>query len=315
MDIWTLRVFEAVLAKGSISGAAHAVGRTQSRVTRIIKELEAEVGFSLFNRAGNALIPTTRCAPFAIEAQRVIDEMARLNMTARSLKAGASTIVNMLAPPHALSTILPKIIGEVHRTSPHYRFEVAQLKRDSSGRWEEPSPFDIAFGMLPFRVGRVVERPLGTINHAVVVPRDHPLSALESADLSDLALYPYIAYRQAMPLRQHLDAAFEKAGIEPNIVATAPDSLIATQLVLAGVGFAFVDPIMATAYGQERVSLVPYKGLPDTTFGMAVSQDFNDAELEGKLFNAARNALNELPAKFFRALPLSQPNASTGLDE
>src|SRR5580693_2372717 len=59
MDSWDhYRTLLAVLAEGSLSGAARTLGLTQPTVGRHIEALEAQCGAPLFTRSASGLAPT-----------------------------------------------------------------------------------------------------------------------------------------------------------------------------------------------------------------------------------------------------------------
>ncbi|MBN4018768.1 helix-turn-helix domain-containing protein, partial [Morganella morganii] len=53
-----LQLFLTVLEKGSFSAAARALYRVPSAVSMAVSNLEAELGFALFERSGMAPVPT-----------------------------------------------------------------------------------------------------------------------------------------------------------------------------------------------------------------------------------------------------------------
>lgn len=50
MELHHLEAFSAVMSAGSMTGAGRLVGRSQPGVTRMIQELEQEIGYALFDR-------------------------------------------------------------------------------------------------------------------------------------------------------------------------------------------------------------------------------------------------------------------------
>ncbi|SQI39454.1 HTH-type transcriptional regulator gltC [Providencia alcalifaciens] len=65
-----LMIFLTVLDKGSFSAAARALHRVPSAISMAIANLEAELGFSLFERHTRSLNPLNR--PFLLPLTRVI---------------------------------------------------------------------------------------------------------------------------------------------------------------------------------------------------------------------------------------------------
>src|SRR5947199_229399 len=50
MEPRQLEAFAAVMSTGSVTGAARLLARSQPAITRLVQELEAEVGYALFTR-------------------------------------------------------------------------------------------------------------------------------------------------------------------------------------------------------------------------------------------------------------------------
>jgi LysR family cys regulon transcriptional activator len=85
----------------------------------------------------------------------------------------------------------------------------------------------------------------------IVVPDDHPLLARPTIRLEDLAEFPLITYDVGFTGRGHLDDAFAKAGLRPDIVLTAMDSDVIKQYVSLGLGVGIVAS-MAFDHGRDK---------------------------------------------------------------
>ena len=58
MEIRQLEAFAAVISTGSVTAAGRMLGRSQPVIGRALQELEAELGYPLFNRIGPRVTPT-----------------------------------------------------------------------------------------------------------------------------------------------------------------------------------------------------------------------------------------------------------------
>ncbi len=260
MDLWALRVLDAVVTAGTISEAAEIVGRSQPQISRIVRDLETELGFELFFRIGRRLSPTPNCLVFLNEGREILDRMTALGTTVRKLRAQQQPALHIVAPLYAFHGLLPPIVAALRAEMPEIPLTVSGLHRDDDGNWIVPSGFNVGLAVLPIDLRDVVQQPVGQFELAVIVPAGHALAERKSATIRDLGDYPLIALRQAAPLRRHMDRMFETAGIVPNIVMTVPDSTSALRMVMEGVGIAVGDAFSAQSVGGSRVQLVRFEG-------------------------------------------------------
>ncbi|MFP3472134.1 LysR family transcriptional regulator, partial [Micrococcus sp. SIMBA_144] len=70
---------------GTVSGAARRMLITKPGVTRLLKQLEHDVGFTLFERVRGRLVPTPEARLFHREVQKVWSGMEHLRSTARRI--------------------------------------------------------------------------------------------------------------------------------------------------------------------------------------------------------------------------------------
>ena len=91
IELDALRVFSAVVEAGSFSAAAKQLGRAQSAVSYIVRELEAKLGSSLFDRSGYR--------PRLSDAgQLLLPRIGRLLQDAAVLRAAADALAGGVEP-------------------------------------------------------------------------------------------------------------------------------------------------------------------------------------------------------------------------
>ncbi len=99
----------------------------------------------------------------------------------------------------------------------------------------------------------LVALPSWRWTHLVVVPRGHALAPLagqgDRLTLEQLAAYPLITYESGYTGRTHIDQAFARRGLVPNLVLSAMDADVIKTYVELGMG---VGIIAAMAYDEQR---------------------------------------------------------------
>jgi DNA-binding transcriptional LysR family regulator len=129
-----LRVLDTVVATGSLQAAAQQLGRTHPTLHTAIANVEAAIGFKLFDRSGYRLTLTPAGAAFLSRARRVLQEMDALGTYASQLAGGEETelrvVIGDLSPLPEMLRLLRQFFDGRPATRLHLQFEAL------SGPWE-----------------------------------------------------------------------------------------------------------------------------------------------------------------------------------
>lgn len=103
-----LTAFEAVVRHGSVTDAAAELSLTQSTVSRLVAQLEAQLGVALFTRARRRLIPTEAARAYAAEVARGLDMIQSAGMRAVANPQGGQLSLSVL-PTFGLRWLAPRL--------------------------------------------------------------------------------------------------------------------------------------------------------------------------------------------------------------
>jgi len=147
---------------------------------------------------------------------------------------------------------LPQVVQSFRAAFPGVRIALQQSAPEHIAEWVLSGKADIGIateGLSAFP--DLVSFPCYRWSHVVVVPEGHPLLSVGPITLEHLAQHPLITYDVGFTGRGHIDDAFAKAGVEPDIVLTAMDSDVIKQYVALGMGVGIVAS-MAFDHGRDR---------------------------------------------------------------
>ncbi|MDB5928495.1 MAG: allS 1 [Polaromonas sp.] len=103
-----LRVFVAAVDEGSFSGAGRKLRRAQSLISQNIRNLEAHIGVTLFDRASRLPVLTPEGKALLADARRLIDQMNAFKAKAKEISNGLepelTLAVDVLFPMAAIAT-------------------------------------------------------------------------------------------------------------------------------------------------------------------------------------------------------------------
>jgi DNA-binding transcriptional LysR family regulator len=94
-----IQLFLAVLDRGSFSAAARALQRVPSAVSMAIGNLEAELGYSLFERGSREVRPTAKALALEPHARLIAEQLGLLQVHALELSQGLESSLSVAVVP------------------------------------------------------------------------------------------------------------------------------------------------------------------------------------------------------------------------
>jgi LysR family transcriptional regulator, cys regulon transcriptional activator len=245
-------VRETVRCGYNLTEVAAMLHTSQPGVSRQIRELEEELGVDIFVRAGKRLTgltaPGAALLPIVDQLLLGADNLKRAGQDFNSRLDGPLTVAAThsqarYALPHVVRDFrekFPKVTLHLHQGSPKQIAEMLISGEADIGVATE------ALAHYP----QLVTLPCYRWTHSIVVPPGHPLLAhTEPVTLLQLAQYPLITYNMGFTGRSHIDDAFEREGLHPDVVLTAMDADVIKTYVELGMG---VGIIASIALDPER---------------------------------------------------------------
>jgi DNA-binding transcriptional LysR family regulator len=236
-----LRVFAEVARHGSMARAAETLHLTPPAVSMQIKELEGQVGLSLFDRQGRQVSLSTAGEYFLVHAKRLLadlkhadDEMARF----RGLERGELTIGIVSTAKY----FVPHLLARFHEEHPgvEVRLRVA-ANREQLVALMDAGEVDLSVMGRPPR--EVATRSESFAAHPLVFvgPPGHALVRMGHVPLSALDGQRFIAREHGSGTRAAMDKLFAEHRIAPSITMEMASNETIKQAVMAGMGLAFLS--------------------------------------------------------------------------
>lgn len=258
MELRVLRYFLMVVNERNISRAAEQLHVSQPTISRQLKDLEDELGVSLFERGSRQIELTQAGEYFANQARQIVlladKTVANINQT--QALTGSILIGSAEAP---MMTTIAKAISQLGQTAPKVRVVIYSTNADDVGQRLKAGIFDFGVVMEPTEKNEqdFIRLP-GTTAWGVLVRQDSPLAAKHALKVSDLVNQRLIVSQQhgSIPL---LDDWIGTSDVHLNEVATYNLLYNASIMVEAGVGIALcLDGIINTAQSDLRfIPLTP----------------------------------------------------------
>ena len=124
MKTQQLKALVALADKGSIRGAAREMGLSQSALTKMLRELEAQTGAALLLRASHGTQFTPAGKALMTHARLIVATMRRAEEEVRRISGQTVATARIAVTPVVAATKLGSILHEFQRRHPEGQLEV-----------------------------------------------------------------------------------------------------------------------------------------------------------------------------------------------
>ena len=150
MTLFSYEIFDAVARQGSFNKAAQQLHLTPSAISHAIAVMEAELGFTLFNRGKNGVTMTSYGASLYPSIRAVLNSDEALQQSIARLNGLEKGKVKLGAFNSICSGLLPSILKGFMAHYPQIEVEVYQGTYDDVKEWLRTGQVDIAIGLFSF---------------------------------------------------------------------------------------------------------------------------------------------------------------------
>ncbi len=253
MKLKELELLHSLMTHGSVSDAARTLHMSQPNASKMLKKLEQEFGFQLFERINSRLHPTEEARLLSDQVETTLHSVRRFHVMTeevRDMHRGSLTIGGL---PLLSRLWLPNVIGNFMTSRP--RISVTFHTRSSKKliEWVGERQLDIAVGMLFADDPMVEKTSLLKMEFVAAIPQDHTLAGRPSIKAEDLDREPFVSLSVLDHSRDIIDRRLREAGAQPLERADCSLPSVAIQLAEKGVGIALIDHITAMEHQPRNV--------------------------------------------------------------
>lgn len=257
MNFQQLRsIREAARNNYNLTEVASVLFTSQPAISRQIRELEEELGVEIFTRAGKRLTGLTTPGKTLLPIiDKLLREADNLKNAGKDFKEKDTGVFYVAATHSQARYALPAVVRDFRQIYPGVTLHLRQGSPQQIADMLLTGEADIGVATEALAdYEQLVTLPGYRWSHSVIVPPEHPLLRQSTPiSLEDLANYPIITYEHGFTGRAHIDEAFAREGLTPQVVLTAMDADVIKTYVELGMGIGIVASI---AFDPERDRLL-----------------------------------------------------------
>jgi DNA-binding transcriptional LysR family regulator len=263
MELQQLRAFLAVAEELHFGRAAERLFMAQPPLSRVIQQLEKEVGARLFDRTTRSVRLTPAGEVLVGPAREIMDRVRSARSAVKGVGLGLSGRVRVGYAGPSSHTLIARLAWLVRQERPGIELSLQSTTyaNEALGRVIEGS-MDVAIARWELAPPGIASRVVRVEQPVVVVAAAHRLAGGSGVAMADLSGEPFVTL-PAHPgslIRDVLLRSCYEAGFAPDIVQAAPDSWTVMALVAAGVGVTLTLDSALEHIPHTGIAVLPVNG-------------------------------------------------------
>jgi DNA-binding transcriptional LysR family regulator len=269
LELRHLRYFVAVAEELHFGHAAARLHISQPPLSHQIRDLERELGVSLFQRTRHSVCLTEAGRLFLEEARQVLGNAEHAVETAKKAARGEIGRLSVGFGPTPENGLLQRVLSLFIARHPDVSLELHSLYTNEQLEALAQRQIDVCFPLLPisnrdFRVERIGAEPVG-----VALPTQHPLANKSRIALAELSQESFVLVsREVGGFYDFVLDACARAGFAPTVTHEARHVLTALGFVAAGLGVTLLPGAVGAAC-PPGVVFRPLHHAPVVELGLA----------------------------------------------
>lgn len=290
MELRHLQYLLTVLQERQITRAAHRIGIEQSPLSRVLKELEKEIGAPLIERTKPQLRTTLAGEALAEHARRILKEVEHAKAAARNAASGLRFQLRIGVAQSIAQPRLARLLARSRAEEPQVAFHVSDSPAQELLTSLEEGLIEVALAPLTPIKGTLRSDRLWSTPLAAILPPEHRLTRLRQITLQGLLserlvlCHPELGVALSQVPEAHAWAADRMRSLP---VATLPTLL---EMVAAGFGVGLTLAPQVETFRRIDITIRRFAADELTVATYALRQPGTPSELTAR-FIARAHAL------------------------
>ncbi|MGB3383381.1 MAG: LysR family transcriptional regulator [Marinomonas sp.] len=270
MKFRQLEAFRYIMLRGTTAAAAAEMHVSQPAVSRLLSDLEYDLGFALFDRRKGRLYPTQEAAEFFRSVEESFLGMEKLESVASNIRTRAPSELKIASTSAIASSLLPLALKEHNKYFPDERVIIHTDAMSELVMKLQTNSVDLAIGLqLPQLIG--IEREL--IGHARFVfsaRSDHPLAnkaVITAEDLIGESVLTVVDHSPAYWSELGGVLSSVKSQLKQNIMIDT--SHTGYGIIAEGMAVGVLEPFAARVWEGKGVIVRPFEPAVYYPYGLA----------------------------------------------
>lgn len=253
-----IEVFRLAMQTRNLTESARLLRISQPAVSQTLRELEHQLGLTLFERSSSRISPTGEARMLLPHVERLAAQAATVDNRAAELRDGRAGHLSLAAPSNFAGVVLPAAIAAFARERPRVGIEAnAYVRREDVVRQLLQDGADLGFLYAPIEEPALAVEPIMEARMVCVVPQASPLAEAAEISAKQLLSATVVITATTGSPGELLRAQLNQLGVRMANVIETNFSYVALGLVRQGLGVFVTDPLILMSGLATDVAVRP----------------------------------------------------------
>ena len=259
MEIIHLVYFVEVARQENFTKASEVLYVSQSTISKLIKNLESELGVALFHRGPKKVKLTDAGALLYKKAEIILNTLNDIHEQLYALAGTPSGHLKIGIPP-MVQTLFSKVIAEFNSLYPQITLDLIEVGARKVESGIVDGTLDVGIVVLPVKTDVELEiAPLLKDELKLILHPSHHLAGKTIMDMNELRNESFVLYRDDFALREHILDKCKELGFMPKVVCETAQWDFMVDLVASKLAIAFLPEIVCAKLDPKLVKSIPMK--------------------------------------------------------
>ncbi|MGY0036572.1 LysR substrate-binding domain-containing protein [Pedobacter sp. NJ-S-72] len=265
MDLRHLNYFLILAEELHFGRAAERLHISQPPLSRMIQQIENDLGVLLFERTKRSVILTPAGLDFLQDAKQMILQMQTVKKRLAIYGQGETGTLRIGYVGAVMHSKLPSLLAEFTKTLPHISLQFEELPNHNLVYELNNGTLDAAFVRTWLHPEKLEEKLILSEPFAVVIPINHSLSNEKSISIKELINEKFITFtRECGPtIFDSFLVMCSNAGFTPQISHHASQLNSVLKLVESGFGISLLPEQVEQGYALN-LKFIPIEDVQET---------------------------------------------------
>ena len=288
-----VEAFRCLMVTGTTVGAARQMNVTQPAISRLIADLETDLGFRLFTRTKGRMEPTNAAVRFYKAVEENFLGLERLRQVANNIRNHAPESMSVACSPVLSTSLLPMVLKEFVQSDPEVTIHVVSCNTSEILLKLQDLKVDLALCPAFPPIAGIEQIHLMDLGMLCAMPPGHRLASKDKIYPEDLEDETLIGWLPIGPRAYDMEqATLDKAKVKTRYSIKTHSSHTRYAMVAHGLGISVVEPFAARIWQPNDVVVRPFISDIRYRYVLAYPSSAKRSELMADFQDAALRAIH-----------------------